>query len=273
MRFLAVLSALAALGVAASPSPAAGPAEQPVKADLSERLEVRLVTIDVVALDKDERTVPGLGKDAFRLFVDGKEEPIDTLDVFCGETPEPDPQSTRMGKWATPGDLATGTRRVVLAFDYLHLPTVPCPDLDGPCMMHTKALEAYRALLTDKPEIHDEEIMVVALTGGLRVEQPFTRDRDAVIETLRRMEYDVTLWNGRFEHMTEMGFFRSLEALMTLLYPTPGPKSVVLISAGNGPSDVYESDFTHLATAASDVQARIYPVDCRGLYARPTAFT
>jgi VWFA-related protein len=235
---------------------------------LEEHLEVRLVTIDVIALDGQDRTVPNLGKEAFRLLVDGNETPIDTLDVRCGDAPEPDPKSKRFGDWKSPPDLADGTRRVVLALDYLHLPTVWCPDLQppGPCMLHTQVLQAYRAAIAAKPEIGDEEMMIVALTGGLRVEQPFTRDRGAIVAALRRMEYDVTLWNGRFEHGTEYGLFRGLGALATLLRATPGPKSIIFLTAGGGPGTGYDLEFAKLATLASDAQARIYPVDCRGLF-------
>jgi VWFA-related protein len=263
MRILPLLMVVLGSGVAI--------ADEPVKGDLSEHVEVRLVTIDVIALDQADQTVPGLGKESFRLFVDRKETPIDTVDSYCGDTPEDDPKSLKFGGWATPANLANETRRTVLAFDYLHLPYVVCPELsydpDHPrtCMLHTQALQAYQAAFAAKPEIQDEEIMVVALTGGLRVEQPFTRDRKAVIETLRRMEFDVTLWNGNFEQMTEFGFFRSLEALTTLLRVNQGPKSVVLLTAGAGPDDSYDGDFARIAAAASDARARIYPVDCRGL--------
>jgi len=248
-------------------------AEEPVKSDVAEHVEVRLVTIDVIALDKDDRTVPGLGKESFRLFADGKETPIDTVDAYCGDAPEAEPQSKALGAWATPPDLPNETRRVVLAFDYLHLPYVICPDVTydprqpRSCLMHTQALQAYQAAIAARPEIHDEEIMVVALTGGLRVEQPFTRDRKAVVEALRRMEYDVTLWNGSFQQTTELGFFRGLEALTTLLRATPGPKSVVLLTAGAGPSNGYDVEFARLATTAGDAQVRFYPVDCRGVFA------
>ena len=277
MRFPPFWKLLFGLALAATsgPSASADPAEPPVDRNLSEHVEVRLVTIDVLAIDSADRTVPNLGKEAFRLYVDGKETPIDTLDVACGDTPEPDPNSTKSGDWKSPPDLQEGTRRIVLAFDYLHLPFVWCPDLSppGPCMMHTQALEAYQAAIAAKQEIRDEEMMVVALTGGLRVEQPFTRDRAAIVAALRRMEYDVTLWNGRFEHATELGFFQGLEALATLLHSTPGPKSVVLLTAGKGPSNFYDRDFARLATATSDAQARIYPVDCRGLFTGGTRFT
>ena len=258
------------LGVAAFAGAGETEPTEPITVpNLSEHVEVRLVTIDVMALDEQDRTVPGLGKDAFQLYVDGKETEIDSLDVVCGDTPAPDPQTKKFGQWASPPDLDSGTRRIVLAFDYLHLPTEICPDLDppGPCMLHTQALESFRSMLAAKDDIHDEEIMVVALTGGLRVEQPFTKDRAAVLETLRRMEYDITLWNGNFDHITEYSLFRSLGVLTTLLHAIPGRKSVVLLTAGVGPGLSYDNDFGRLATSASDSQTRIYPVDCRGLLA------
>ncbi|HEX4824245.1 MAG TPA: VWA domain-containing protein [Candidatus Polarisedimenticolaceae bacterium] len=264
---------LALLALAAwAPAAGAPPVDpEPIKVpNLSEQVEVRLVTIDVIALDGQDRTVPGLGKDAFQLYVDGKETPIDTLDVVCDDAPAPEPRTKKFGDWASPPDLASGTRRIVLAFDYLHLPTAICPDLDppGPCMLHTQALEAFRSALAAKSDIHDEEIMVVALTGGLRVEQPFTKDRAAVLETLRRMEYDVTLWNGHFDPLTEYGMFRTLRVLTTLLHAVPGPKSVVLLTAGDGPTIDYDNDFMKLSASASDAQTRFYPVDCRGLSSR-----
>jgi VWFA-related protein len=258
-----------ALGLGIAASAHAAEPEEPAKAPgLAEHVEVRLVTIDVVPLDREDRTVPGLTRESFRLFVDGKETPVDTVDAYCGDTPEPDPHAKKFGGWASPPDLPSGgTRHIVLVFDYLHLPTVICPELDppGPCMLHTQALEAYRNVLSAKTDIHDEEIMVVALTGGLRIEQPFTKDRAAVVETLRRMEYDVTLWAGKFDQLTEYGFFNALNVLTTVLRATPGPKSMVLISAGDGPSNAYDTAFASLATIASDAQTRIYPVDSLGL--------
>jgi VWFA-related protein len=276
MRVPPIWKSLLGLALAASGlSAIAGSDEPAVDRNLTEHVEVRLVTIDVLAIDSADRTVPNLGKEAFRLYVDGKETPIDTLDVACGDAPEPDPNSTKFGGWKSSPDLPEGTRRVVLAFDYLHLPYVPCPDINlinlpddvpSSCRMQTQVLEAYQNAIAAKPEIGDEEMMVVALTGGLRVEQPFTRDRAAVVAALRRMEYDVTLWNGEFRHVNENGFFGGLEALATLLHATPGPKSIVLLTAGLGPSNFYDADFARLATATGDAQARIYPVDCRGLF-------
>jgi VWFA-related protein len=250
------------LGIGAQSPPAA-----PLPSELKESIEVRLVTIDVVALDANEKTVPDLTKNDFELFVDGKRVEIDTLDSLCSSGAEADPKSGRLGEWPTPRDLTDGTRRIVLAFDYLHLPTAPCPGLEpGPCLFHTKALQDFQRMLEAKAGITDEEMMVVALTGGLRVEQPFTKDREVVVDTLRRMEHDITLWNGNFDHLDEEPLFRSLRALVTVLRVSPGPKAVVFVSAGTGPGNTYDLDYERLAAAASDAQVSFYTVDCMGLY-------
>ncbi|HJQ99645.1 MAG TPA: hypothetical protein VJ826_15130 [Candidatus Polarisedimenticolaceae bacterium] len=262
---MGVLGVLLALSAMADPPP--------VESGLSTTVEVRLVTIDVVALDRSDRTIPDLGKEDFKLFVDGKETSIDTLDVFCSGGGVNDPVAKKFGGWATPPDMQGGTRRVVLAFDYLHLPSTPCPDNPIPCNYHTQALQQFQDVLAAKTDVADEEMMVVAVTNGLRIEQPFTRDRGAVVETLKRMEHDITLWNGNFDHLTEFPFFSGLNALVTVLRSVPGPKAVVFVSAGKGPGSAYENDFRNLASRASDAQVSIYSVDCRGLYFSRNEYT
>jgi VWFA-related protein len=257
-----LVSVLAAL-LAAAAGGAQTPSEPPLPTDIEEKIEVRLVTLDVVAMDGAGRTVADLARDDVDLMVDGTPTPIDAWDLSCSAGPEADPTG-KLGAWPTPTDLAEGTRRVVLAFDYLHLPTAPCPD-GGPCLYHTKALQDYQRVLAAKTDIGDEEMMVVALTGGLRVEQPLTRDHAAVVATLHRMEHDVTLWNGNFTHLTEEPLFDSLRALVNVLGAIPGPKAVVFISAGPGPGDRFQLFYENLAADASVAQVSFFTVDCRGL--------
>ena len=267
VRLVAVLAVV----VSASGGRAQAPPDAPVPSEMEESLEVRLVTVDVVALDRDDNTVSDLTKDDFELIVDGKPNSIDALDLDCGGGPEADPKGKRAGAWPTPKDLGQGTRRVVLAFDYLHLTTTPCPD-GGYCPYHTMSLQDFQRVLGAKDDITDEEMMIVALTGGLRVEQPFTRDREALVSTLRRMEHDISLWNGTFAHLTERPLFTSLRALVSVLRTYPGPKGVVFISAGAGPGNSYDLDYERLTAEASEARVSLYTVDCMGLYAG-TPFT
>jgi hypothetical protein len=105
--------------------------------------------------------------------------------------------------------------------------------------------------------------MVVALTGAPRIEQSWTRDPAQVRETLRRMEHDITLWNGNFAHMNEAGFVKGLESLIETLGEVSGSKALVLFSEM---SDVpLDLEFRRLAAAAATGRCAIYPVDARGL--------
>jgi hypothetical protein len=269
LLFLVTVFAVTGLVAPAPQAPA------PLPSELKESIEVRLVTVDVVALDADDATVPNLSKRDFRLFVDGKPAAIDTLDIDCGSGAVPDPKSRQLGGWQASRDLPVGTRRVVLAFDYLHLPAAVCPDAelsasaDGrptPCLLHTKALQEFQRVLEAKTGIADEEMMVVALDGGLRVEQPFTTDRQAVIGALHRMENDPSLWANDRIHFTEKPLFDSLRTLVTVLRATPGPKAVVFVTAGSGPGNRHDLDFEELSAGANDAKVSFFPVDCFGVY-------
>jgi VWFA-related protein len=229
---------------------AAAMADEPIPVDIIEHERVRLVILDVVVVDKDGRTVPGLAREDFELTTDGKVRPADTLDVSCPGGAVGEPRAVGNPAKRTPAAPATG-RKIVLALDYQHLYG----------MQRTRVLEQARAMVERGADPADE-IMVVALTGGLRLEQPFTSDHEAVRRTLRRMEYDLTLYTRDFEHLTETGFVESLHALFDVLGTLPGTKALVLYSAMRDiPLDV---QFRELAASASAARCSIYPVDANG---------
>src|SRR5262245_53091791 len=74
----------------------------PVPTELKESVEVRLVVVDVIALDANDRTVSDLTMGDFKLFVDRKVTPIDTFDVACEGGEGDDPKSKRFGDWTMP---------------------------------------------------------------------------------------------------------------------------------------------------------------------------
>ncbi len=106
--------------------------------------------------------------------------------------------------------------------------------------------------------------MVAALTGGLRIEQPFTTDADVVLASLKRMQKDISLWNGNFAHTNEFGFVRSVTALFDVLASASvGPKAVVLYSAMQ---DVPMDDqFERIAAIAATSRSALYTVNPYGL--------
>jgi len=261
LRLALVVSLLGVTAAAAQTEDSSGsvaqapaPPTAPLASDTVERATVRLVILDVVVVDKQGRTVPELTVDDFEILARGKPVDVDTLDVACsnGATDEPDAV-----RWATKREPPRSTdsgRKIVLALDYLHLPFAHRVD----------ALEQARAMIENglAPE---DRIMVAALTGGLRVEQPFTTSHDEVRKTLRRMEFDISLWKESFSHQTERGFLRGMTALFDVLGTVPGPKAVVMFSAmTDTPLDL---EFTELAAIASNSRCSLYPVDTRGLTA------
>lgn len=227
--------------------------QDPIDLGTSEKTTVRLVLVDVVVLDRHDRTVPGLTAEDFEVLALGKPVGVDTVDLDCpvGAADEPHPRRRADAHDALPTPSAG--RRIVLAFDYLHL---------NQFLREDSVLAAIR--LVRDGSAGEDEIMVVALNGGIRIEQPFTRDKDEVLRSLNRMRYDVSLWNGNFAHINEFGFIDGMTGMFDVLGSVPGPKAVVLFS---GMKDVpLNTQFEQLAAVASTSRCSIYGVDPRGHY-------
>ncbi|MDX1388964.1 MAG: hypothetical protein R3344_07220, partial [Acidobacteriota bacterium] len=98
---------------------------------------------------------------------------------------------------------------------------------------------------------------------GLRIEQPFTSDTEAVLASLKRMNFDITLWQPDYYHVHESVFIDPMVALLDLLGQYPGTKAVVLYSEMR---DVpLDTEFNRIAAVAAASRCSIYPVDAGGL--------
>ena len=107
--------ALMPFSLAAPPRPSQG--------DVSEGVNVRLVLVDVVVTDRKGRTVPDLKLEDFIVSSDARYIDPDTIDVNCSGGALEDVRGVRPGKTRPKLDIDTlDPRRVVLAFDYQHLP-------------------------------------------------------------------------------------------------------------------------------------------------------
>jgi VWFA-related protein len=223
-------------------------AEGPLPSRESENVEVNLVIVDTVALDSHGRPVPDLTIDDFELIIDHRFVPLDTFDVACDlATSEWDDAARVADTEAEPIP-----PKIVLAFDYLHLKPIERVD----------AIERMKTML-QREGIDGYRLMLVALTGAVRVEHPFTEDGDAFLASLDRMENDLTLAVPDFFHQNAFGFLRGLTALFDLLGDEPGNKAVVLFSAME---DVpLDKQFERIVATAAAARCAIYPVDVRGL--------
>lgn len=222
--------------------------QDPAAASDTERVEVNLIILDTVALDSRGRPVRDLTVDDFELIIDGKLASIDTFDAPCGlSTTEGD--DAAMIAVAQPEPIEP---KIVLAFDYLHLAPIERVD----------AIERMKAMVKEQG-IEGAQLMVVALTGAVRVEQPLTDDREAVLASLDRMQNDPTLAVPDFFHQNAFVFLRGLTGLFDLLGSKPGNKAVVLFSAMEDVPLDYQ--FERIAAIAASSRCAIYPVDVRGL--------
>ena len=243
-----------ALAVIAAIAPAVSQDDpQPAASGTTENVDVALVLIDTLVLDAGGASVPGMTREEFLLAVDGKAVEIDTFDAVCPEGAREEPKAVSRNGSRDPVP-AVGGRRIVLAFDYFHNRGV----------LRQELLDGARAMI-DRDMAAGDEMMIVALAGGLRVEQRFTAEADAVFEALERMEKDVTLWARDFDPLTDRSFFESIATLLTVLGETDGAKAVVLFSAYDGPSDTNDLWYQDVAQRAGAVRTSLYPMDANGL--------
>jgi VWFA-related protein len=212
---------------------------------------VTLVQIDALVVDKAGKTVPGLTKADFTMKIGNKEVKVDTVDLVCPIGPTADPAPLKKSDQTQPAMIGPGVkRRVVFAFDYSFLDTT----------MRNQVLDAAEWMLRmSKPP--EEEVMIVALTGEVRVEQKFTSDIRQLVGAMSRMKHDVTLWARDFPvGSSGRGYFQDISTLMDVLGSYDGPKAVVFFSqadsVGAAMRDLYYNDVAAHAAAA---RGAIYP--------------
>lgn len=163
-RCLATLAALvAATWVFAAPGARAAP-------PAAERIEVRLVTVDVRVTDAAGRPIDGLAKEDFALFADGARVDVG---AFAARPEAPAPSSAENAT-ASP---AEGALRVTFF-------------LDGTLLSLGSRERARAGLLRalESPWTDHAEIALVTYDPGLHVRVPFTHQRERVAEALRALE-------------------------------------------------------------------------------------
>jgi VWFA-related protein len=230
--------------------------QQPVDVGQREEVEVNLVIVDTLVLDKQGRTVGGLTKDDFLLSVQGKAEEIDTFDVICpdgGGVPDPKEISLKERRDPVPPE---PERRMVLAFDYYSLSHA-----------NRTAAVQWGQVIVSRDMAPGDGIMIVALADGLRVEQGFSGSPNKALHTLERMEHDVTLYGRDFQPITPRSFLDNVSVLMDVLAQYPGPKSVVLFSEWTDRADEWDTFFLETAEHAANARTTINPVWAPGLQA------
>jgi VWFA-related protein len=226
-------------------------AAPPADKGLQEKVQVTVVQVEALVMDKDGKTVPGLTKDDFTMKIAGVPIKISAVDMICPIGAMADPVPLKNKETTLPTPMAPGTkRRVVFAFDYSFLEVT----------MRGQVLDAAEWMLR-MSKTPDEEVMIVALASDVRVEQKFTTDIRQLVATLSRMKHDATLWARDFPvGSTGAGYFGNISTLMDVLGSYDGAKAVVYFSeaglVGSSMVDIYHENVAAHAAAA---RTAIYP--------------
>lgn len=144
---------------------------------------VTLVTVDVTVLDKDGRPVPGLTADDFRIKLNGKMQPVQTL-TYVDVMP---PSASNASSTASAAEV---TGRRVLSNTAPQTPqrvfVVTVDDMSFPSEGGNRLLKAAHRFVDQQPR----DVFVGLTTSSGRVVVNPTLDRTAVIEALSRVRGD-----------------------------------------------------------------------------------
>jgi VWFA-related protein len=249
---------------------------EPLETELTEEVEVRYVILDTLVLDSKGNSVPDLVPEDFELYLDRRPHPVATVDINCPEGAFEEPKAVADGQKRDAPMAPEVPRRVVLVLDYRRLPHT----------LRAEVIDRLEAMVRDN-HVQSEELMLVAVTRRLRVEQRFTDDPEKILTALERMNNDPSLWQVHpSPYYDEFDLFNALSDLIRMLSRYEGRKAIVLFSEmqskvpdrpfgrplSRTPAAFdYDRMFEDVATAAMDARVPVYTIHARGLSGAPSS--
>lgn len=277
----APVAILAALGLAPRNAQAA-PAQAPPGGTL--RVEVDLVTVEVIAQDKKGNPILGLKREDFRVYEDGKQQQILTFDVVADKPDEAMPVSLK--------DVDEEGRRgkvVLILFDDSNINP-------SQIQMARESAEKYV-----KQHMRPWDFFAVASYGlSLKISQNFTHDADKVVAAIRQpamshadpasaqslsrqdpsrptfpgqrgRQQDRRDPFGRNPALDQQARFRATVLLRTLgqlsssMSRVKGRKSVLMFSEDFSLASDAQVELRNAIQAAQRANVAFYSIDARGL--------
>lgn len=174
----------------AEPAPAPRPTRTPASApaprdyELSERIRVAEVLLDVLVTDRRGNVIEGLGAEDFVVLHDGEEQEVTSASFYGGPS-----------ELAATGEGATSRtdRYFILMF---HDQRMQAPQLAGPQMDNARWLKRW---IEEELQPNDQ-VAVFAYQARLKVYLDFSRDRDeilAAVDAASRGKKDIERWVTR----------------------------------------------------------------------------
>src|SRR5580704_4552349 len=236
-------------------------AQQPAAADTADigviRAESRLVLVDTVVTDKKGNYIRDLVQKDFKVWEDGKEQSITSFSF----------EESTGSKNAKP-------RYMVLFFDNS---TMDLGDQAQARIAATKFIDANAA--------PDRLIAIAEFGGTVRITQDFTADASRLKQVVSGIKGSAVAPNAQPPVMVaslgsppivpslgnaeaDFGVHTALLALRDLakgMSNVPGRKTLVMLTAGFGMNQEYQSELTAVIDTCNKSNVAIYPIDVRGL--------
>ncbi len=228
------------------------------------KVETRVVLVDTVVTDKKGNYVRDLTQNDFKVWEDGKEQPVTS---FSREDVSADPSHSPK-------------HYMVLFFDNS---TMEFGD-------QAKAREAA-AKFIDANAGPNHLIAIAEFGGTLRIAQNFTTDSDRLKKVVSRTKFSTVSPNAPSPDLASAGapqspqmvdpigfsnmeadfgarsVFMALRSLAKGLAAAPGRKTLVLLSSGFPMTLELESELNAVIDACNKSNVAVYPIDVRGLVA------
>ncbi len=276
---LGVLAVVLALSHRGVPAPQAGPAQ--TRSETTLRVDVGLVTVEVIALDKKGKPVPNLKKEDFHLFENGKEQEILTFEAVT--------ENARQSDAAAPRGLDDSAPRrgkiVLILFDDSHLSV-------GQFKQTRDSAEKYV-----KAHMRPQDLFAVgSYNVSLKIAQNFTRDDSTVVAAIRMLaasaESPEAVTSSRtsaaardsqrigraapeapnntialYQSVTYKAapLLRMLDSLNSALGQVKGRKAVLLYSEEFAASATIHNEYQKVVKSARNADVAFYTIDARGL--------
>ncbi len=157
--------------------------------DLTIKLNVDLIQIDVTVLDRARKHVPGLTEDDFEVFRDGKRQPIRKV-LYVSRPPWSASTATAAGPASTPPktDNLVALKGGIRAADVRRTIAIFIDDLSMNADSMIYMQKALRKFVEEQVQPGDI-VAVYRSSGGLGLFQQFTTDKRAVLTGIEQIRY------------------------------------------------------------------------------------
>ncbi|HEY3348499.1 MAG TPA: VWA domain-containing protein [Thermoanaerobaculia bacterium] len=216
-------------------SPAVPASAQPeAPRSVKSSVEAVAADVEVLVLDSKGKPVEGLAKGDFRLFVNGKETPIDWLEAPAAPAP------AAPGSSAAPAAPAAEVLTGAIAARRMHSTVFVISDLQSDLRSRNAGLDALKTYVDRMPAA--EEAAVYLLDNGVRRLQAFTSDRSALKKALDKPARTLPRayvfpqrgsveWEGQSRQM-----LRNFSTVLDTIANRPEPKTVVVMAGPISPT-------------------------------------